>query len=71
LLEELAAKHRGELVVLVSHGGATVDLVRTLYGDDYVREAAADIIDQGVPHGALTRLRRENGRIVRVAIACE
>ena len=69
LLEELAMNHRGELVVLVGHGGATVDLLRTLYGDDYVRGAAAGIIEQGVPHCALTRLRLEKGRIMAVSVA--
>lgn len=71
LLEELAANHRGECVILVSHGGATVDLLRTLYGDDYVREAAAGILEQGVPPCALTRLRVANGRITPMAIASE
>jgi broad specificity phosphatase PhoE len=71
LLEALAPKHRGELVVLVSHGGATVDLLRTLYGDDHVGEAAAGVIEQGVPHCALTHLRLENGQITLVAIASQ
>jgi hypothetical protein len=57
--------------VYASHGGATVDLLRTPYGDDYVREAAAGVIEQGVPHCALTHLRLENGKITPVAIASQ
>jgi broad specificity phosphatase PhoE len=71
LLEELTHRHRGELVILVSHGGATVDLLRTLYGDEYVRKAADGIIDQGVPQCHLTHLRETDGLIEPVAIASD
>jgi probable phosphoglycerate mutase len=69
LLRELADDNRGKLVILVSHGGATADLLRTLYGDNFVRAAAAGIIEQGVPPCALTHLRAANGGIEPVAIA--
>jgi broad specificity phosphatase PhoE len=69
LLTELAEVHAGELVILVSHGGATADVLRTLYGDGYVRAAAADIIEQGLPHCALTHLQMANGEIEPVSIA--
>jgi broad specificity phosphatase PhoE len=71
LLAELAPRHPGQLVVLVSHGGATADLLRTLYGDVYVRDAAADIIDKGVPHCRLTHLRSSTRHIEPVGIASE
>jgi hypothetical protein len=48
-----------------------VDLLRTLYGDAYVREAAPDIIDEGVPQCRLTHLRAAGGRIEPVAIASD
>jgi broad specificity phosphatase PhoE len=66
-LEELAAVaaapdawgHPGlRRAVLVSHGGVTVDLLRTLFGDDAVRAAAAAAIDRGMPGCGITRLRR-------------
>jgi broad specificity phosphatase PhoE len=71
LLDELAHRHRGELVILVSHGGATADLLRTLYGDDHVRGKAAGIIDQGVPNCALTHLRWMDGHFIPVTIASD
>jgi broad specificity phosphatase PhoE len=48
-------------VVVVSHGGITVDLLRTLVGDDAVRSASPRLIDSGVPSCALTRLSRCDG----------
>lgn len=66
LLKELAAVaaapgargHPGlRRALLVSHGGVTVDLLRTLFGDDAVRAAAA-AIDRGIPGCGITRLRR-------------
>jgi len=69
LLEELAvgAGERafppvlGPLVrraVVVSHGGVTVDLLRTLFGDGAVRDAAPDAIERGIPSCGITRLAR-------------
>lgn len=43
-------------VVCVSHGGATVDLLRTLVGDVALDEISPGIITDGVPSGAVTSL---------------
>lgn len=69
LLHELGRRHRGELVILVGHGGAAADLLRTLLGDDRVRAAAPGIVDHGVPNCAVTHLRLADGRIEPVTIA--
>ena len=45
-------------VAVVTHGGVTVDLLRTLLGDDAV---APDLVANGVPSCAVTTLRRIGG----------
>jgi probable phosphoglycerate mutase len=52
-----------EVVVLVTHGGVTVDALRTIAGDDTVRAANPDLIPNGVPSCALTRLLVSSGAI--------
>lgn len=56
---------RGEagVVVVVTHGGVTVDALRTIAGDDAVGEANADLISDGVPSCAITRLLISRGAI--------
>lgn len=55
------------VVVVVAHGGVTVDTLRTLAGDDSVAAANPDLIADGVPCCAITRLRLCNGTIEVVA----
>ena len=45
-------------VVIVSHGGATTDLLRTLLGDDEVERRAPGLLVGGPVHGAITELDR-------------
>ena len=54
---------RGEtdVVVVVAHGGVTVDVLRTIAGDSSVSEANSDLISDGVPCCAITRLRVARG----------
>ena len=42
--------------VAVSHGGVTVDALRTMIGDEVLVAANPGIIDEGVPGGAITEL---------------
>jgi broad specificity phosphatase PhoE len=42
--------------VAVSHGGVTVDALRTMLGDEVLVAANPGIIDEGVPGGAITEL---------------
>ena len=51
--EFLAERSEEETVAVASHGGVTVDLLRTLMGDAAVPEA---LLRDGVPSGAITRI---------------
>ena len=55
-ISDFVAMARGPNLLVVSHGGATVDLLRSLFGDETVRHLAPAVIDCGVPSCALTRL---------------
>jgi broad specificity phosphatase PhoE len=46
-------------LVVVAHGGVTVDALRTLLGDDEVRRRAPGVMGDGVPGGALTTFVRD------------
>ena len=66
-INEFAAA--GPRILVVSHGGATVDLLRTLFGDDEVAAAAPTAMHGGVPSCALTHLAFDRTwRLVRVAL---
>lgn len=43
----------GEVLAMACHGGVTVDLLRTLLGDDGV---PPELVGQGTPSGAITTL---------------
>jgi broad specificity phosphatase PhoE len=43
-------------VLIVSHGGVTVDLARTWFGDERVRDLAPGAIEHGIPACAVTRI---------------
>lgn len=51
------------VVVVVAHGGVTVDALRTIAGDTAVSEANADLIADGVPSCAITQLQVARGAI--------
>ncbi|HEX2033454.1 MAG TPA: histidine phosphatase family protein [Chloroflexota bacterium] len=68
-LDDLALTYPGQRLVIVTHGGVTVDLLRTLFGDDAVRRGHLEVLTQGVPAGAITRLRRLGGEYVPLEIA--
>ncbi len=61
LLDEIVAQNLARRVLMVAHGGATVDLLRTLFGDTNVRGMAATVIDEGVPTCGLTVVVHDNG----------
>jgi broad specificity phosphatase PhoE len=46
----------GPRILVVAHGGATIDLLRTLLGDDEVAAIAPTGMHEGVPSCALTHL---------------
>jgi broad specificity phosphatase PhoE len=59
-LDELARSERPGTHAVVTHGGVTVDLLRTLAGDDALDAAAPGLIETGIPSCALTRLSHHN-----------
>lgn len=69
-LDKFAAVHAGETIVIVTHGGVTVDLLRTLIGDGAVTVAAPTLIDDGVPNCAITRFEHRHCRWHVDQIAC-
>jgi broad specificity phosphatase PhoE len=57
-LDDLAATAGDDgQVVVVAHGGVTVDALRTLLGDERLLAQRPSLIDAGVPCGAVTTLR--------------
>ena len=54
--------HQGTVVV-VAHGGVTVDVLRAVDGDETVKGADPSLIDDGVPCCAITTLRLVNGAV--------
>jgi 2,3-bisphosphoglycerate-dependent phosphoglycerate mutase/probable phosphoglycerate mutase len=54
LLDEIVTQGQARRVLIVAHGGATIDLLRTLFGDATVRAKAAHVIDEGLPACSLT-----------------
>jgi broad specificity phosphatase PhoE len=54
-INEFAAA-TGPRILVVAHGGATIDLLRTLFGDDEVAAIAPTAMHDGVPSCALTHL---------------
>jgi broad specificity phosphatase PhoE len=57
-IDEIVAKgpHRA---LIVTHGGATVDLLRTLFGDKHIRRLAPTAIDDGIASCGLTVISRD------------
>jgi broad specificity phosphatase PhoE len=51
----------GDQVVAVTHGGITIDALRTLLGDAALRAQRPTLIEEGVPCCAITALRRAGG----------
>lgn len=62
-LVELGGRHPGATVVVVSHGGVTVDLARNLIGDDAVETFVPGVTEEGVEPGAITELSAHGARI--------
>lgn len=51
------------VVVVVSHGGVTVDALRSIAGDASVSDASADLLTNGVPCCAITHLQVRSGAV--------
>lgn len=70
VLLDLAGRHEGQTVIVVSHGGVTVDLARSLLGDHELEAVAPGVIQAGVESCAVTEILERGGRLRLVAPAC-
>jgi broad specificity phosphatase PhoE len=62
-LREIVTEHASTdaaAVVVVSHGGVTVDGLRTMFGDSMLASFAPTAIGEGVPSAAITTLRTDH-----------
>ena len=46
----------GSVIVVVAHGGVTVDALRTILGDEGLLSKSPELMSEGVPGGAITLL---------------
>lgn len=61
-VEDLArAAADGDDLVVVTHGGVTVDALRTLLGDELVRTRCPGLIEQGIASCSVTQLHWDDG----------
>jgi broad specificity phosphatase PhoE len=61
-LDDLARERSSGTVVVVAHGGVTVDALRTIVGDHVIEAEQPDLIRDGVPCCAITCLCHDDGR---------
>ena len=62
-LTDLHARKPDGHVLVVSHGGVTIDLCRTWFGDERVRELAPNAIEDGIPACAIMHINLDrNGK---------
>lgn len=55
-LDELHGRRPDGRIVVVAHGGVTVDLVRTWFGDEHVRGLAVGVMEHGIDPCGITRI---------------
>jgi broad specificity phosphatase PhoE len=67
-IADIAGRHPSQTIVVIGHGGATVDLARTLIGDKAVRSMAPRAIERGIPNCALTELVASAGTLSLVSL---
>ncbi len=68
-LSDLALVHPSQTVVVIGHGGITMDLARNLLGDAAVLKMVPHAVETGVPSGAVTEIVEEWGTLRVVALA--
>jgi len=61
-LDDLARRRLQGTVIVVAHGGVTVDALRTIAGEAVIARERPDLISDGVPCCAITSLRQADGR---------
>lgn len=65
----LSSSGRGGTIVVVAHGGVTTDALRTLLGDDELLRRQPEVIDAGIPGGAITTLTHHGSGWIVESIA--
>ncbi len=70
-VDGIADAHAGAMAVVVTHGGATVDLLRTLLGDEALAAVRPRLLADGVPPCALTTLSRVGTAWHAGRVACD
>lgn len=66
---DLARRHPDQTVVVIGHGGVTIDLARNLVGDEAVEVLAPGVIHGGIPSCSITEIVADSGRLRVVALA--
>jgi broad specificity phosphatase PhoE len=61
---DLAERHPNQSVVIIGHGGITVDLARNHLGDESVEAMAPGVIDGGIPSCSVTEVVEDSGCLV-------
>ncbi len=68
-LDERHATRPDGRILVVAHGGVTIDLVRTWFGDERVREFAPRAIEHGVARCGITRIELgERRRLLGIGV---
>jgi broad specificity phosphatase PhoE len=53
--------HKYENVVLISHGGIIIDLLRNIFGDEYLASKRSGFVDGGISECSITTISTKNG----------
>jgi len=69
IVEHARKLPEGSTLVVVAHGGVTVDLLRTLAGDDAVHDQYPWLMERGIPSCALTWLSCDSRGLDVVQVA--
>ena len=62
VIKEFEDSKRYKNIVIVSHGGIIIDLLRNLFGDEYLVFKKSGFVDGGIFECSITTLSIENGK---------
>lgn len=62
IIEEFENSKRYKNIVIVSHGGIIIDLLRNLFGDDFLSSKNSDFVGNSISECSITTLSIENGK---------
>lgn len=61
-VDELSVNNKDKSIILVTHGGVIVDLLRNLFDDDYLKTFSPNFLNSGIGECSITQLTVHNGR---------